>query len=458
MPRKADPRTLKFQFKPLPVPDSIETTFTDWQTICVPVPIPLIPYLTPIMRIWQSPGCLIGTDTEKELFILLWSNLIASINGGDECASMFKLRQNSANKCLLQQSTDGGATWSTAFDYSLCRPAGNNYLIEREVYNQWQVWQNAVQPSDIHPDAPDTTFTSTTGDSPEVVNARQIALCNACKEYVYAYCEAVRIINADASTASNLVTMGLGIAAAIAAIAAAPSGGSSLALYMALSAALLAGGVAAYSALTDAVLDDTDAKDSVACCLYATLRDAAITAENFAEGVNVCPDLSVNAELIRATLANDISNPEALENQFNSFVEKLGQNFRPAELGLLDDCLCIVLEPGTPIIALSWEGVDLAGTGITEVSPGLWEITSTLLPSTAHSITIQEAGGGIFELYDFSYPDGINASVHLARLETGETVDLGATTGTTVPVDRYGWIWVSIVPIQRVNFRIRKYP
>lgn len=32
----------------------------------------------------------------------------------------FQLRQNSVNRCLLEQSTDGGQTWTTAFDYSIC--------------------------------------------------------------------------------------------------------------------------------------------------------------------------------------------------------------------------------------------------------------------------------------------------------------------------------------------------
>lgn len=33
------------------------------------------------------------------------------------------LRQNPANNCQLQQSIDGGETWTLAFDYSLCKPA-----------------------------------------------------------------------------------------------------------------------------------------------------------------------------------------------------------------------------------------------------------------------------------------------------------------------------------------------
>ena len=38
--------------------------------------------------------------------------------------TMFMLRQNPSDSCELQQSLDGGQTWSTAFDFSLCDIGG----------------------------------------------------------------------------------------------------------------------------------------------------------------------------------------------------------------------------------------------------------------------------------------------------------------------------------------------
>jgi len=44
---------------------------------------------------------------------------VAKFLQGVDCMT-FQLRQNPTNLCLLEQSFDGGATWITAFDYSLC--------------------------------------------------------------------------------------------------------------------------------------------------------------------------------------------------------------------------------------------------------------------------------------------------------------------------------------------------
>ena len=41
---------------------------------------------------------------------------------GSECEVPTIFRQNPTNSCLLEQSSDGGLTWSLAFDYSLCIP------------------------------------------------------------------------------------------------------------------------------------------------------------------------------------------------------------------------------------------------------------------------------------------------------------------------------------------------
>lgn len=41
---------------------------------------------------------------------------------GDNCME-FELRQSPTDDCLLEQTTDGGTTWTTAFDFSLCLTA-----------------------------------------------------------------------------------------------------------------------------------------------------------------------------------------------------------------------------------------------------------------------------------------------------------------------------------------------
>lgn len=75
---------------------------------------------------------------------------------------MFKLRQNSTNKCLLEQSLDGGETWATAFNYALCKPVAtqNRYtsgaggrLVYQESTDGGQTWQDAPPESDIRNNA-----------------------------------------------------------------------------------------------------------------------------------------------------------------------------------------------------------------------------------------------------------------------------------------------------------------
>jgi hypothetical protein len=453
MPKKSNPDKLRFYFEPLPVPENILTEYTDWQTVCVPVPVPLIPYLTPIMRIWQSPGCLVGSQSEIELFILLWTDLIARINTSGVCEDGFMLRQNPANVCQLQQSIDGGVSWFLAFDYSLCASNANTTNLFYQTSNLFQQWNNASSITEINNYAPTATYTSSTGESPERINARKLALCAACHDYVYFYCEAIKEINQDASVAGNLAFLVLGVAAAIAAIIAIPSGGSSLAAYMALSAAIGAAGVAAYSALTDAVLDDTVAKDSVACLMYNTLKDAEVTQENFRISLN-STTLSGNAELIRSTMSVDISNDAGIANQYHAFLNLIGDALRPAELGLIDDCLCFPDVLATPvIIPIDCFGTAGAGTSITDVGGGFWEITSQFLTSD-YRVSIADVSGRDFLLSDVSFPDGLFSGCVQADL----VVDGCYINGCSGTGYRYGeamrdYVW-TFFGVGRVRFRM----
>ena len=66
--------------------------------------------------------------------------------------SMFKLRQNPTNKCLLEQSNDGGVTWLDAFDYSICKQPTKIYryttvshtTVYQESSDGGQTWQDAA--------------------------------------------------------------------------------------------------------------------------------------------------------------------------------------------------------------------------------------------------------------------------------------------------------------------------
>lgn len=327
---------------PVPVPDTLENWAT-WDTVCVPVPVPLIQYIPNLLKPLRWKGRIIGTDEQQQLFSEIWEDLITRFVIAEPCnqtGEAMRLRQNPANKCQLQQSFDNGASWSLAFDYSLCKNQATEYILQQEINNTFNQWSSTTTNTEINQYAPTETFTSSTGETTERINARKLALCYACKIYIDAYCEAIKKINAEDLTYVNLTTLALSVGAALAAIATAATAGATLPLYLGLSAALLAAGSGAYAALTDAVLNDLDARSQVACLMFNGLKDVEPNITNFSAAVNGTT-LTGNAELIRSTLANHISNntPE-LENQFNAFINLLGENLRPAELGLLPDCPC----------------------------------------------------------------------------------------------------------------------
>jgi hypothetical protein len=112
--------------------------------------------------------------------------------------------------------------------------------------------------------------------------------------------------------------------------------------------------------------------------------------------------------------------------------------------------------PGIPVIVETWPGFNApSGTDIIE-SPALtWTIESTENADLSWSITIREDSGAVFELSDFVYPDGVNASVHFYQEPDGTDVIVPVTTGVTTPVIKYGWIWNAAYPAHHVQFTIQ---
>lgn len=342
MPRRMENPEHKYTLYPIDPPPDMDN-WAEWQTVCVPVPVPLIQYIPMILAPYRWKGRINGTDEQKTLFSEIWEDLITRFINANYCgetgAAMI-LRQNPANKCQLQQSVDNGETWTLAFDYSLCRSRANDTILIQNLTQIFQGWHGITDPQDINPNAPNETFNSATGDSPERLEARKLALCEACRQYVYTYCEIIREINRDATTAANIGNLAIAAVVALGTAGAIFSFGTSTLLAMGIAAAIGGLGLASYSALTDAVLDDDDAKNAVICLMYAGLRDQDINAENFAAAFEGAT-LTGNAELIRVTITVDISNETGLENQFNAFTNILGDALRPAELGLVDDCPCM---------------------------------------------------------------------------------------------------------------------
>lgn len=340
-----DPR-----FRPIAPP---ETDIFDAPTVQICVNVKWAGHIEGLLDrlLWRDAW--LGEFDTQEWAIAQIRKLLVLIMRRNPCGDddmPYLLRQNPSNACQLQQSVDGGVSWTLAFDYSLCAPSPLlQFNFEQEITNLFQQWSEATTNTDINPNAPTETFVSSPGETESRINARKMALCYALNLYVAAYCETIKRIIDNATVPANLVALALDVASAVAAIAAAASAGATLPLYLALSAAAVSFGVGAYNDLTDAVLNDPAAREAVACLMYTTLRDLEPTAANFATAVNDSPLPETNAELIRAALALDISNDAGLQNQFNAFVNLLGEQLRPAELGLLPACPC------EPAECMAWD-------------------------------------------------------------------------------------------------------
>lgn len=187
---------------------------------------------------------------------------------------MFRLQQNPDVPCLLEQSFDGGETWSLAFDYSLCRTSDtitiqntwntaftwnidNDIIYDNDIINIYPVWQYTGGSSDADNDA---------------------ALCAAIHAWVDMICEATiaTIVNENADIASQVefwstLTAAMGTAAVItAAFGIYPATGLFAGTGLLLSAiAVIAAG--------EWQLEDADpyrnetARDEVVCAFYGAL-------------------------------------------------------------------------------------------------------------------------------------------------------------------------------------------
>lgn len=246
---------------------------------------------------------------------------------GGSCMSQFQLRQNDENLCILEQSTDGGNTWSFAFDYSLCL---NIDGINDRINELAELLQSLIDTYDetIPSIAPDMVYDATATD-----DIRDIALCRACHDIVDAICEAELQRRNEIALAAALTGVVAGIVAAIIVIF---SAGSGTAAALALASALAGGFATVFDGVNEAVLTDSDARSLVACCMYNALKGATITKAGFEGSLDSCAFTELTPE---AQIAGAISSLLEADNMFITFVDLMQQTYKLAELGVVD-CPC----------------------------------------------------------------------------------------------------------------------
>lgn len=164
---------------------------------------------------------------------------------------MFKLRQNEADNCLLEQSLDGGLTWLTAFDYGLCKPEPtknryieqNGALVYQKSTDGGATWQDAAPETDPRHNA--GTLSPLAGD------ARCDAACSAVAVIQNEVNGTIEYLNSSALASS----IGAGIIAFLAIVGIA-TGGILTAIAAALATTLVNTGAAAFAAAFDSTVWD----------------------------------------------------------------------------------------------------------------------------------------------------------------------------------------------------------
>lgn len=189
---------------------------------------------------------------------------------GEVCA-MFLLRQSPVSNCLLEQSTDGGDTWTPAFDYSLCMGGGSDASIT--IYINIAI-ANLVVLNQLYIDAGlDITimYPNVEYDSGPQDADRDTALCysiEALTEGIYNAAEAV--INQQISRVNFLSQVISGLTGGYFA----SDGNLIAALAQSVVDAIF--GTDALEAASDA-LANADARRAVVCCIYDNLQGNTAT-------------------------------------------------------------------------------------------------------------------------------------------------------------------------------------
>jgi hypothetical protein len=273
-----------------------------------------------------------------------------------ECMD-FALRQKPDDSCIMQQTLDGGDTWTDVFDFSQCvtiQDKSYQISIQNQVTNVQETFIDDIYnnyttnyaglPADVHPN-----LAPPAGDD----SALKAALCNAIWEMIRIICDAAiayyrDAVNQSQQEAQVLLAIAAFTLAAIALAAAVPTAGASL-VAMGAAAPLVAAGIGLGAGLANYLVDywqqhtidqfqDSDAMEEVACYLVDEL---AAGDKSLAElqAALVGHGLTGNAAVIADSLSIMLQN----DGLYAAFLEKWNNNLQYAEAGIDLYCPCATL-------------------------------------------------------------------------------------------------------------------
>ena len=187
----------------------------------------------------------------------------------------YELRQNEENPCLLEQSVDGGETWTTAFNYSLCSPQQTIDMQEAE--NLYEEFAQLIDDYDgsIASLAPDGVY----GVSTEQDERIDKAICILTYLWVTGMISTEKWKRAGWATIVNPVAGWFSLATGVITILT----GGTIWLVGGLLVALAGVGYTIFASLSDALLNDDEAILNVACYWKDQIIGGNMTETNWRE-------------------------------------------------------------------------------------------------------------------------------------------------------------------------------
>jgi hypothetical protein len=273
---------------------------------------------------------------------------------GMECMD-FALRQSPLDSCIMQQTLDGGETWTDVFDFSLCatiQDKSYQISIQNQVTNVQETfidtYNNYVAnytglPSSVYPNL--AAVPAGTDDS-----ALKAALCNAIWEMIRTACHAAESYYTESINQSQgELNFLLGVAAftftMLALAAAVPSAGASL-VALGSFAPLIAAGVGLGGGLINLLVDywqqhtidqfqDAEAMEEIACYLVDELAAGNVSLADV-QAALVGHGLAGNAAVIADALSIMLQN----DGLYAAFLTKWSDNKEFADVGIDLHCPC----------------------------------------------------------------------------------------------------------------------
>lgn len=248
-----------------------------------------------------------------------------------ECGmSQFLLRQSPTNSCILQQSSDGGQTWITAFNYSLCSTGGGGQTINitnaqtyiEHVTNQWNTDIDIVY----------NNITINDGDT----NA---SYCHALKVLIIGILQGAleRLQNGNNQELVIQAIVG-GVSIAGAFIFGTPLAGLTTAIGVTLSLATSAVMGQLDENKIARVLGDDGLLDEIRCCAYQNIENTKVSELSFSQMFDSCSSTNADVENAYVILREVVGSFDV----FITFLEAVNVAYDYSVSGALaNNCSCL---------------------------------------------------------------------------------------------------------------------